>query len=49
MTPDQTSSLPRAFAACMYNIRKFYEGKIEIIFLSIDLNMCLGCSKEPSQ
>ena len=29
-------------------IRAFYEGKIVIIFLPINLNMCLGCSKELS-
>ena len=28
------------------DIRKFYELKIEIIFLPINLNMCFGCSKE---
>ena len=30
------------------HIRKFYEHKIVIIFLPINLNMCFGCSKEPS-
>ena len=29
-------------------IRKFYLCKSLIIFLSINLNMCFGCSKEPS-
>ena len=29
------------------NIQNF-SGKIAIIFLSISLNMCFGCSKEPS-
>ena len=29
-------------------IRTFYERKIVIIFLPINLNMCFGCSKEPS-
>ena len=28
--------------------RKFYLRKILIIFLPINLNMCFGCSKEPS-
>ena len=28
--------------------RKFCEHKIVIIFLPINLNMCFGCSKEPS-
>ena len=27
---------------------KFYERKIVIIFLPINLNTCFGCSKEPS-
>ena len=29
-------------------IRKFYEPKIVIFFLPINLNMCFGCSKVPS-
>ena len=29
-------------------IRKFYELKIVIILLPINLNLCFGCSKEPS-
>ena len=29
--------------------KKNYERKIVIIFLPINLNMCFGCSKEPSQ
>ena len=29
-------------------IRKLFERKIVIIFLLINLNMCFGCSKEPS-
>ena len=33
---------------CSLNIRKFYECKIELIFLPINLNMCFGCSKERS-
>ena len=28
--------------------RKFYEHKIVVIVLPINLNMCFGCSKEPS-
>ena len=28
--------------------KEIYEGKIVIIFLLINLNMCFGCSKEPS-
>ena len=32
----------------LVQIRKFYERKIVIIFLPIKLNMCFGCSKEPS-
>ena len=28
---------------------KMFGRKILIVFLSIGLNMCLGCSKEPSQ
>ena len=27
---------------------KIYDGKIVNIFLSISLNICFGCSKEPS-
>ena len=30
-------------------IGTFYEHKNVIIFLPINLNMCFGCSKEPSQ
>ena len=35
---------------CILNtiLRKFYLRKILVIFLPIDLNMCFGCSKEPS-
>ena len=29
-------------------VRKFYLRKFLIIFLPINLNMCFGCSKEPS-
>ena len=36
------------FASTYVQIRKFYEHKIVIIFLPINLNMCFGCSKEPS-
>ena len=32
----------------MIQIRKIYLRKILIIFLPINLNMCFGCSKEPS-
>ena len=30
-------------------LSKIFQRKIAIIFLSIILNMCFGCSKEPSQ
>ena len=36
------------FSVPYIQIRKFYERKIVIIFLPINLNMCFGCSKEPS-
>ena len=29
-------------------VNQIFERKIVIIFLSISLNMCFGCSKEPS-
>ena len=29
-------------------VRKLYERKIVSIFLPLNLNMCFGCSKEPS-
>ena len=32
----------------LVQIRKFYERKIVIIFLPINLSVCFGCSKEPS-
>ena len=30
-------------------IKNFYEHKIVIFFLPINLNVCFGCSKEPSR
>ena len=30
------------------DIKEILDGKILIIFLPINLNMCFGCSKEPS-
>ena len=32
----------------LVQIRKLFELKIVIIFLPINLNICFGCSKEPS-
>ena len=29
-------------------VKQFFERKIAIILVSISLNMCFGCSKEPS-
>ena len=31
-----------------FQLSKIFERKIAIIFLPISLNMCFGCSKEPS-
>ena len=33
---------------CIGPVKQFFWHKIEIIFLSISLNLCCGCSKEPS-
>ena len=30
------------------SLAKIFERKITIILLSVSLNMCFGCSKEPS-
>ena len=37
-----------SFITCKFTVMKFYEHKIVIIFLTINLNMCFGFSKEPS-
>ena len=34
---------------CMGPVKQKIKRKIEIIFLSISLNMCFGCSNEPSR
>ena len=36
------------FGECIGPVKRFFEHKIAIIFLFIGLNMCFGCSKEPS-
>ena len=41
-------SLMGYFIYTQVQIRTFHSRKISIIFLPINLNMCSGCSKEPS-
>ena len=36
------------YGSCIGQDKEFFEHKIIIIFLPINLNMCFGCSKEPS-
>ena len=36
------------FIQCVNKINKIFEGIIVNIFLSISVNICFGCSKEPS-
>ena len=48
---DAQSSLNRqTLVVCLFidPDKEFYEPKIVMIFLPINLNMCFGCSKEPS-
>ena len=49
---EQMCRLSLVFDGCLYNNIgrdwKKNEQKIENIYLSIDFNMCFGCSKEPS-
>ena len=44
--PEDDSSVERKSSLDL--IGKFYLRKISIIFLPINLNMCFGCSIEPS-
>ena len=48
---EQMCSFSLVFGGCLYNNicrDKQNEHKIVNIYLSIDFNMCFGCSKEPS-
>ena len=36
------------FPVCIGAVKQSFQRKIAIISLSINLNMCFGCSKEPS-
>ena len=50
LIPDHQTGMNRHLKPGQWEqgLRKFYEHKIVIIFLPINLNMCFGCSKEPS-
>ena len=48
-TPEPQSLSFSEEPVSLVQIRKYFEYKTTIIFLSISLNICSGCSKEPSQ